>query len=232
MNNNIAFKYIKCTTNNQNPIICVLGCFATERGIRIKDEMLQWLSPQFNTILCQQDPNSQLFEYPAIKLAMDVARTKNVNVLYIHTKGAGNPIPYNYKTAMMAPSIVYPPDACPEDCQRIVRLMWKKEFSYPCINKYLSLLQDNKPTVVCPFSGPEHITWQNGWLMNPLAACQLYQHYHFSNDRYYYEQVFTQIPSIDVYGTLLNDFKSNEPDHKRLWDIIWSYWDNSIHSMV
>jgi hypothetical protein len=212
--------------------MCVLGCFSTDRGIRIKNEMLTWIKSQFNVVVCNQVAHSRLFEYPAIKLAMDIARTKHINVLYLHTKGAGNPIPYNYKTSMMAPSILYPHNACPEDCQRIVRLMWKKEFSVPNIHKYLAKLQCSNPVVACPFSGPEHITWQNGWLMNQFAADLLNSKFHFSTDRYYYEQVFTQIPEITMHGLLLNDFTSNEAEHKRLWDLIWSYWDDSIHTMV
>lgn len=231
-----SFASFQCKSPNassRTSCFCVLGVLETPHGTAIKEEMLDWLTQQFNVVVCSQVPPGALYEFPAIKTATELSIKYNKNVLYIHSKGAGNKIPGNFKTAMMAPGINYPQSATPEDCQRIVRLMWKKEFSEPRLNAYLSELDTNTPTVVCPFTGPERITWQNGWFMNPAAAKILSKFLHISSDRYYYEQVFMHLKDIVVKGMLLNDFSLTEPYHKRLWDKIWSYYDETaIKEMV
>ena len=236
MDCSISFEKVGCKTPsiaNKINCLCVLGVLNNQQGIAIKQEMLEWLSQQFNVVVCLQDTPGDMFEFPAIKTATELSIRYNNNALYIHSKGAGNKIPGNFKTAMMAPGIKYPQSATPEDCQRIVRLMWKKEFTYPRLNNYLDVLNTSVPTVVCPFTGPERITWQNGWLMNPTAASILSKSLHLSSDRYYYEQVFMHLSDIVVKGMILNDFSLTEQHHKRLWDAIWSYSDEAeIRKMV
>lgn len=208
-------------------MICILGCLDTDLGLKICDEMLSHLS-EHTTFVVHQKPPGNEYEYPAISKVLNCAITLNEPVLYVHTKGAGNKIPYNYKTAMMAPAINFPKDAIPEDCQKIVRLMWYKEFTGARLQQYLKELKTDVPMVICPFAGPNRVTWQNGWIINPLAAKELLKTFHKDTNRYYYENMLQQAPNIILKGMILNDFDWNEKNHKRLWDSIWSFYDKEI----
>ena len=212
--------------------ICVLGCLATPRGIAIKNEMLRWLNVHLNVVVCNQTPPGKLFEYPAIDLATRLSIKYDKPVLYIHTKGAGNPIPFNYKACMMGPTVNVPQTAKPEDCQRIVRLMWQAEFGTSKIQQYIDAINSKEPIVAAPYIDPSRVTWQNGWIMNSSAAKALLPTLYISNDRYYYEQVFRQIKTVKLTGIVINDTESWQEPHKVLWDSIWSYYNNTISNMV
>ena len=46
---------------------CILGVLKSEEGLKIKEEMLSWLSPLYDVELVEVDPpNDKLFEYPFI----------------------------------------------------------------------------------------------------------------------------------------------------------------------
>lgn len=205
-------------------MICILGCLDNEEGLKICQEMRAWLDKEHSVFVVHQTPPGSKFEYPAIKCALDTAISLNEPVLYLHTKGSGNPIPSNYKNFMMHESVNFPKDAKPEDCQRVVRMMWAKEFTGEKLKKYLAAVNTDKPTVACPLTGKEKITWQNGWIINPAGAKELLKTFHFDKNRYYYEWMFNNT-QIDVIGILSNSCHAyKEPHHKTMYDIIWKYF--------
>ena len=132
-------------------MICVFGVLKTKDGIKIRDEMLQWLEPLYDVLKIEQDPPGKLVEYPAIKFACQSAIEMNEPVLYLHTKGAANP-----NTWIQVPT----------------RHVWKKEFGdKERAEKLFEIARDcPDPMVVCPFSGTGRETWFNGFIINPKAA--------------------------------------------------------------
>lgn len=205
--------------------LCVLGCLTTEEGKKIKAEMLEWLNKEYEVLCIDQEPPGKLFEYPAIKYALKLSIDMNQPVLYIHTKGAGNPIPKDYQNRMMHRTINFPKTAKPEDCQKIVRNMWKHEFTDKRLKLYLEKVKTDKPVVCCPYTGKEKITWQNGWIINPAAAKILSKAFHYDKDRYYFETLFSKIKEIDVIGMISNNCDLREPFHKSMWDDIWKFYE-------
>ena len=191
-------------------MVCILGCLDTDEGKRIREEMRTWLDKEYDVFEVHQAPPGVMFEYPAIEKAFKTSICLNEPVLYLHTKGAANPIPLNYKTAMMSPLVHFPANAKPEDCQKIVRLMWKNEFTGERLTKYLDVLKSDDPIVACPFTGREKLTWQNGFIINPAAAKEILKTYHFDKNRWYYEQIFVN--------------SNVGKDELRMWDIIWKYY--------
>lgn len=212
--------------------MCVLGVLNNERGNKIKTEMLHYLQPLYNVLACIQEPPGVLYEYPAIKLACKLSIERNTNVLYIHTKGAGNSIPANYPITMMNAAVNYPSKATPEDCQRIVRLMWYKQFTTAKSSDYINPLDTTVPTVTCPFIDASRVTWQNAWMINPPAAKILNESLHLSNNRYYYEQLFCGLRNIQLLGIVLSDSTRWKSPRKSMWDSIWSFYDDTISTMV
>lgn len=206
-------------------MLAVLGVLRTTRGLQIKQELLEWLSPEYDVFCCEQDPPGELFEYPAIYYALNLAIRMCEPVLYIHTKGAGNAVPKNYKEYMMHPSVNFPKEATPEDCQVVVRKMWKVEFTGERVTKYMDVLHTTIPTVACPFTGKEKITWQNAWFINCSGATELLKTFHLSSDRYYYEWLFNKT-NVVVKGIVNDNINAyDEPHHKTMWDMIWAYYN-------
>lgn len=206
-------------------MICILGCLDNEEGLKICQEMRSWLDKEHAVFVVHQAPPGSKFEYPAIKCVLDTAISLNEPVLYLHTKGAGNKIPVNYKTAMMAPGVNYPKDAKPEDCQRVVRMMWEKEFTGENLKKYLMTLDTDKPTVACPLTGKEKLTWNNGWIINTAGAKELLKTFHLDTNRWYYEHMFRNT-NIDVIGIVSDKCDINNLDHTYMWNLIWTYFKN------
>ena len=205
-------------------MICILGCLDNEAGLEICKEMRSWLDSEHSVFVVHQNPPGNKFEYPAIKCALETSVLLNEPVLYLHTKGAGNKVPRDYKNYMMSPKVNYPKDAKPEDCQRVVRMMWQKEFTGENLKKYLDALNTDKPTVACPLTGKEKITWQNGWIINSAGAKELLKTFHLDNNRYYYEHMFRNT-NIDVIGIVSNKCDINNLDHTYMWNLIWTYFN-------
>ena len=204
--------------------LAVLGVLLTDEGKRIKQEMLNWLNPEFNVMCIEQNPPGKLFEYPAIKYAAKLAIDLNEPVLYIHTKGAANKIPGYYKR-MMNKNFNVPPTAKPEDCQKVIRDLWKNEFTGERLKEYISKCNTNKPTVCCPYTGKQKWTWWNAWIINPSAAKILLKNLKQTDYRWYYERVFADIKEINVIGMRMNDLHSNTLDNtKKFWDDIWQFY--------
>ena len=96
--------------------------------------------------------------FDTIKIVIKTAITMDEPVLYLHTKGAGNPIPKDYQHRMMHRTINFPATAKPEDCQKIVRNMWKHEFTGERLNLYIDKVNTPEPVVCCPYTGKEKVT--------------------------------------------------------------------------
>lgn len=206
-------------------MICILGCLDTDEGKRICDEMEYWLKKEHDVFTVHQNPPGTLFEYPAIKTVIQTAITMDEPVLYLHTKGAGNPIPKDYQHRMMHRTINFPATAKPEDCQKIVRNMWKHEFTGERLKLYLEKVNTSEPIVCCPYTGKEKVTWQNGWVINPSAAKILKNQFTYDKNRYYFETLFSNINEIKVIGIRGNHCDLKEPFHKSMWDDIWRFYE-------
>lgn len=161
-------------------MLCVFGILKTEAGLKIKEEMLDWLKPIYDIVEVEQEPPGIQFEYPAIKKTCELALEKNEPVLYIHTKGAAN------DTWIQKP----------------VRHLWKTEFGKKQRAEELFRIANcDTPHVVCPYSGQGRETWFNGFIINPSAASILIANLKKPDDceRHYYEQMFKNLKDIKIF---------------------------------
>lgn len=157
---------------------CVLGVLTTEAGIKIKEEMLSWLKPIYDVFCVEQEAPGVLYEYPAIKMAADLAVDLNEPVLYIHTKGA----------------------AMPNQAQPMVRAFWQHEFTINS-EKYFEMVNDCKPLVSAPYTMHKNTAWFNAFVMNPMAASKLLVYLKPQEDRYWFEQkIWNQDSSVTMLG--------------------------------
>ncbi len=157
---------------------CVLGVLTTEAGLKIKEEMLSWLKPIYDVFCVEQEAPGALYEYPAIKMAADLAVDLNKPVLYLHTKGA----------------------AMPNQAQPMVRAFWQHEFTVNS-EKYFEMVNDCKPLVSAPYTMHKNIAWFNAFVMNPMAASKLLVYLKPQEDRYWFEQkIWNQDSSVTMLG--------------------------------
>lgn len=167
-------------------MLCVFGILKTEYGLKIKEEMLEWLSPLYDVLQIEQEPPGVLFEYPAIQYTMKLSIETNEPVLYIHTKGAGHPNGWYNKGVLK---------------------VWKMEFGEKQrAEEIFNFINHQKsPTVVCPFTGKSKATWFNAFVVNPSAAKIILDNLKTPNeckDRYYYEVDKCNFPEINVIGSI------------------------------
>lgn len=208
-------------------MLVVLGCLMNEYGIQIKSEILDHLKE--HDIFCvKQEPPGKLFEYPGIKTTAKMSVDMNEPVLYIHTKGAGNPIPQYLYTKLPNKSIAddMPPGAKPEDWQKSVRKFWYNEYTGDRLKDYLNALDMSIPCVVCPFTGKDKSTWQNAFIINPLAGIEILNNLKLTSNRDYYEHIFQTMPNVKVKGLIYNDITRPYNDiFRKMHQLLWSYWD-------
>lgn len=177
-------------------IYCVLGVLLSDEGISIKNEMLEWLIPEYDVITVEQKLPGELYEYPAIKYAVNLSKETNEICLYLHTKGAAHK----------------------NTSQQYVRKMWKDEFINH-INEYLHIVKTNIPTIACPFTGIQKITWLNGMIFNSSAAKII--EIPLPKKRCYYEQLCRKTVSehnynnINVVGRIYNDIDPGETEDEK-----------------
>ena len=143
---------------------CILGVFLTENGKKIEQYMLSWLTKKYNVISIRQPLPGSLFEYPALRYAQLFSIEHEEPVLYLHTKGAANP----------------------RKSQRRIVNMWMHEF-VESKKEYEKNL--DKYDVLLPYSGPQNITWMNGFIGTPKAFSWLPPIAVFEN-RFFYEILF------------------------------------------
>lgn len=203
----------------------VLGVLLSENGKLIKQEMLVNLK-QHQWIAVEQEMPGKRYEYPAIKYAMNLSIETNEPVLYLHTKGAFNTVPIIPKIpGRKSIDTFMPKNATLKDWQPTVRKMWYHEFGQN-IDKYIDVVKQNKPIVACPYTGNGKATWQNGFIMNSLAAKELNKIFKFTSNRYWYEVMWNECKDVEVKG-IIND-KINSPlDDSRfeLYKSIWSFFE-------
>lgn len=166
--------------------LCVLGVLRTDLGMKIKAEMLSWLSSVYDIICVEQNPPGSMFEFPALKTAAAISIAKNESVLYLHTKGASNPVVYRH--------------------QVMVRRLWANEFTN-FKDEYLNAVNKDEPTIAVPFSGDKKQTWWNGMFINPAAGNILINKMELTDRRHYYEEMCDEL-GINVIGLR----KSNIPN--------------------
>lgn len=197
----------------------VLGVLNTERGITIKNEILENLKDH-NLLSIEQEPPGQQFEYPAIKHAITTAIELKEPILYLHTKGAANEIPPIHKNSSgQSIATFMPPNATLKDWQHCVRKMWYNEFGNIYIYKYLNAVKGERPIVACPYTSSNKATWFNGFIMNPSAASELQKVFKLTTNRYWYEVMFNECPNVEVKGLILNT--DNKADiYKSIWSFI------------
>lgn len=174
--------------------IAVIGCLKTDKGMKILQELLSWVPNKFHTYIVYQDPPGNLYEYPAMKWAKDVAKLFNKSVMYIHTKGA-----------------VY------DRIETVwVRNNWKDFYlnNYEWIMKNL----DKQNTVCCLFTGKTKVPWFNSFIATPDAWEKT--KIKISNDRYYFEQGIWKETDCNVIGLKAND--RNVPED--MWTYMTPYF--------
>lgn len=145
-------------------MIAVLGVLNTEYGAAAKAEMLSWLAPYYDVIVVEQEPPGRLYEYPAIQAACDIAVKEDSPVLYLHTKGAGNPSPV----------------------QKTIREMWWVQFTKNQ-EAYFKQVDTAEPRISTPIMGPNKETWFNAFYVNPAAAAILLTKLKPDPNRYVFE---------------------------------------------
>lgn len=171
---------------------CVLGVLKTEAGLKIKEEMLAWLSPIYEVFCVEQEAPGVLYEYPAIKMAADLAVDLDEPVLYLHTKGA----------------------AMPNQAQPMVRAFWQHEFTVNS-EKYFEMVNENKPLVSAPYTMKRNIAWFNAFVMNPIAAKWLLTYLKPQSDRYWFEQQLwnhdSTVTMLGLYDDMVSTFSDPWP---------------------
>lgn len=116
--------------NDNNQELCVLGVLTTDAGVEIEKEMVNILQKHYHIIEVIQNAPGVLYEYPALKYAQKLVSETNKPCLYVHTKGAAS---INY-------------------IQPHVRMLWYTQFVNHK-NEYFKLVDSEKETVACPFTG-------------------------------------------------------------------------------
>lgn len=204
-------------------MIGILGVLKTQRGLLIKDEILKNLN-NHHLLTIEQDPPGKQAEYPALKYAIKLSIDLNEPVLYLYTKGAFNEIPFIPKIpGRKSIDTFMPSNATLKDWQSCVRKMWYHEFGKN-IDKYLETVNENKPIVACPYTGPGKATWQNGFIMNPLAAKELQKIFKFTTNRYWYEVMFGECKNVEVIGIINNTISYPMNDSRfEMYKSIWSF---------
>lgn len=157
---------------------CILGVLLSDNGKKIEKYMLSWLTKKYNVFSIRQPLPGTLFEYPALKFAQLFSTEYKEPVLYLHTKGAANP----------------------SKQQRQIINMWRHEFADSKAS-YERML-DNYDLLL-PYSGPQNITWMNGFFATAKAFASIPPISVFDN-RFYYEILFKG-SYLSCYGHRLNN---------------------------
>lgn len=159
--------------------LCVFGIVNNENGLKIAQEMLQWLDPIYEVHKNYHDGSQ--FEYPALKYLQELCINTKRPCLYIHTKGAFNR----------------------PELSQMVRDMWKKEFSEN-YNIYFKLVDRPYAVVACPFTGSDKTTWYNGFVTN-WQAMKEHPIINPNKNRMKFERLFIG-SDTQVIGVVRNDF--------------------------
>ena len=167
---------------------CVLGVLKSEEGLKIKEEMLSWLSPLYDVELVEVDPpNDKLFEYPFIKRACEKSIEINEPILYLHTKGAGNL----------------------NQLQKYVRDFWHHEFTVNA-DFLFSLVDKPEPLASARIIAEKNkICWFNGFVINTQAAAAILKVLKPHDNRYWFEDGMLREAGVKTLGTVIEEDSEN-----------------------
>ena len=149
--------------------------------------MLNWLWPQYDIYLVYQKYPGNLYEYPALKFAQWILQTSNKTLLlYLHTKGASHSISF----------------------QKLVRKLWKNEFTYPRNKIYIKFLLNNDTDITIPFR-KDKCTWYNGMFISKRAF-DLIHEVSINKRRHFYEGGIFGAGSIRIKGIISDNQSPSE----------------------
>lgn len=162
---------------------CILGVLLSDNGKDIEQYMLSWLSKKYNVISIRQPSPGTLFEFPALRFAQLFSSEFDEPVLYLHTKGAAHKGAFQCKTLNM----------------------WRYEFV-----ELKATYEENidKYDVLLPYSGPQNITWFNGFIASNKAFSSI-PPISILENRFYFEILFKG-SSLRFYGRRLNHIQRTE----------------------
>ena len=80
--NSIKIKHKSNGKNITNPIVCIFGVLANEKGLEIEKSMLQWLLPEYDVYCIYQKYPGKLFEYPALRFAQWISNILKKNQFF------------------------------------------------------------------------------------------------------------------------------------------------------
>ena len=180
--------------------LCVLGVLRTRLGIKIKEEMLEWLTLLYNVTTVEVDPpNNVEFEYPFLKKACEISIENKQPVLYLHTKGA----------------------AFDNPTQPLVRECWRREFGNKQELYFDIVTKSVKATATAPLTSfINSICWFNGFVMNSKAAERINNTLQIAIDRYWYEQKLMKSANINCIGTYSDACDTPESAFKTFINLI------------
>lgn len=162
---------------------CVLGVLLSENGKKIERYMLSRLTRKYNVISVRQPIPGVLFEYPALRIAQLLSAERGEPVLYLHTKGAAHSGRFQRKTLNMW----------------MYEFVEKKERYEEQMDGYDLLL---------PYSGPQNVTWFNGFIASPKAFSSIPPIAVLEN-RYLYEILFKG-SSLRCFGRRITTIQRDE----------------------
>ena len=204
---------------------CVLSVLDTESGRMIANEMLSAYSKYYDVHIVKHDGSE--YEYPGIYYTRKLCLETKESVLYIHTKGAGNHIPRNPQNYINSKILSYS-GATMDVWQETVRKMWEHEFITKQTLYFSKINNSTEPLIVCPFTGPDKSTWNNGFIMTYNAALKI-KEIKKSTDRYFFEHMFKN-EQVKVVGTVYRDLTP-----QTMWKMqsyIWQFANDRYSPIV
>ena len=182
--------------NIKNKFLCVFGVLENENGLKIENEINDWLLPEYNVYTVYQKFPGKLYEYPALRFAQWILKKKKKNfLLYIHTKGA-----------------FYPTKR-----QKGIRECWKNEYTGKRKFNYIIPIKKKKFDVTCILTGKKGETWFNSFFISKKGFKNLGKLKPFKN-RYFFERMFKKHPETKILGILKNKVSTS-----RAWKIVKYY---------
>lgn len=190
-------------------MLCVMGVLKTKKGLVIKERISSYLKKYFDILYIEQDPPGDLFEYPAINIALKMAIDMNEPVLYIHTKGAADPYHAWY--------------------QKPVKKLWQQEFGTDKVIDSYNKVCCDEAKIICPIAGDAKQTWWNGMIINTAAAKiilptlktpdKLTKKGVNPNSRYYYEEFMCNLPGISIISSAVEGVHNEKNTNRLLKEI-------------
>ena len=178
----------KTKNKKKNNFLCIFGVLESDLGLKIENEMLEWLTLNYDVYCVYQEYPGKYFEYPALRFAQYIVKKKKYEFcLYIHTKGAF----YNH------------------ELQDFVRNCWKKEYSGINKYKYINPIKNNIADVTSIVSSKERILWFNGFFINKNAF-EIIGDIKVDKIRHHYEGIFKSHKKIRALGILAKDIEAVE----------------------